>query len=143
MAWKKPVPKCFQIQQCPLPFSGLQSNRDLGQSVLQWPRSGGGSVLLELELVVSSPKEHGAQRALACPDGSSTWRAGRELPGTGSGAFHGFLSGASVCCQLSNGGISFQHCLAQEQAPGLLPDSPQYAVCQLRQLLPSQGHSGL
>lgn len=82
MAWKKPVPKCFQIQQCPLPFSGLQSNRDLGQSVLQWPRSGGGSVLLELELVVSSPKEHGAQRGLACPDGSSTWRAGRELPGT-------------------------------------------------------------
>lgn len=88
MAWKKPIPQCFQIQQYPLPFSGLQSNRDLGQSVLQWPRSGGGSVLLGLELVVSSPKEHGAQHGLACPDGSSTWRAGRELPGTVLALWH-------------------------------------------------------
>lgn len=61
----------FKYKQYPRPFSGLQPNRDLGQPVLWWPRSGGGSVLLGLELVVSRPKECGAQLGLA-PDGSST-----------------------------------------------------------------------
>ena len=41
--------------------------------MLWWPRSGGGSVLLGLELVVSRPKECGSQLGLA-PDGSSTWK---------------------------------------------------------------------
>lgn len=109
----------FKYKQYPRPFSGLQPNRDLGQPMLWWPRSGGGSVLLGLELVVSRPKECGAQLGLA-PDGSSTWRAGRELPGTALtlwpylAFYQEPVCGAS--CQME-ASLSFQHAALYKSRP--------------------------
>ena len=79
----------------------------------EWTRSGGGSILLGLELVVSSPKEHGLPRWQQHMEG---WE-GAARHCAGSVVFHGFLSGASVWCQLSNGGISFQHTAVHKSRP--------------------------